>query len=299
MLNDERLLENVRLAVGCGARGAQLLTVALGSMGDVSSEHALDRLARLREDILRLEGQTPVPHRELAELEPALAREPPVARMRLDVGDHELRGKLVFGELLGKKSFMQVVARSIAGVELTASDGRLLDDIGVLAQLSDPRIWPLTVTRRIAKGGGSLAQAVTAGLATLCTPYMTGLPAAAFMRVLDRVEPKVLAGHSVESAVGELLESGERLGGVGRPVLRGDERVAPMLEMARRHGRYDGRSVTLAREVDAELAKRKGLHVNSAGFCGAILRDLGFAPDAAAAFCLVYFLVPLLTHASD
>ncbi|MBK7578657.1 MAG: hypothetical protein IPI67_00490 [Myxococcales bacterium] len=298
MLDDEKLLENVRLAAGCGAGPTMLLTVALASSGAVSIDEALDRLNRLRGHIAKLEKETQRPHAVLAELEPELLEQPPVARMRLDIGDHELRGRLVFGELLGRKSFMQAAALAVAGVGISESDGKLLDDIGVLAQLADPRIWPLTVARRISANGGSLAEAVTAGVASLCTEQMTGMPSAGMMRFLERVEQAVARGESLESAIRGALSRGERIPGVGRPVLRGDERIAPMLETMARHGRGDGPSVTLAKSIDQVLATQKGLRVNSAGFCGALMRDLGFLPDAAAAFCLIYFLVPVLTHAT-
>lgn len=297
MLDDEKLLENVRLAAGTGAGPAMLLTVALASTGAKTVDEALDRLNRLRHDITRLDRETLRPHAALAELEPELIDDPPVATMRLDVQDHELRGRLVFKELLGKKSFMQVAALAIAGLELSESDGELLDDIGVLAQLADPRIWPLTVAKRIAANAGNLAEAVTAGIASLCTPQMTGTPSAGFMRFLDRVENAVRDGQTVEFVVREALAQGKRIPGVGRPVLRGDERVSPMLEAIRRHGRDAGASVALGLEVDDALAHEKGLRVNSAGFCGAVMRDIGFSADAAAAFCLIYFLVPVLTHA--
>jgi hypothetical protein len=297
MTIDERVLENVRLAAGCGAGPSMLLSVALASLGATSIQEALAGLDRLREEILQIERDTPRPHRKLAELEPFLVARPPVARMRLEIRDHELRGRLVFRELVPTKSFMQVAALSIANVELTESDGKLLDEIGVAAQLADPRIWPLAVARRISASGGSLAEAVTSGLATLCTPQMTGLPAAGFMRFLDRIQPEVDAGRSVERVLLDSLEKGERIPGVGRPVILGvDERVPPMLAAAERHGRANGHSVTLARELHRALHEHKGLGVNSAGVFGAIARDLGFTPDAAAAFCLIYFLVPILTH---
>lgn len=196
MLDDEKLLENVRLAAGCGAGPTMLLTVALASSGAVSIDEALDRLNRLRGHIAKLEKETQRPHAVLAELEPELLEQPPVARMRLDIGDHELRGRLVFGELLGRKSFMQAAALAVAGVGISESDGKLLDDIGVLAQLADPRIWPLTVARRISANGGSLAEAVTAGVASLCTEQMTGMPSAGMMRFLERVEQAVARGES-------------------------------------------------------------------------------------------------------
>lgn len=294
-----RILENVRLAAGCGAAPSMLLTVALASMGAASVGEALDRLNRLRPEIEQLERETPRPHKALAKLEPALESVPPIARMRLGVADHELRGRLVFGELLGNKTFIQVAALAIAGVELSDSDARLLDHEGVLTQLADPRIWPLTVTRRVATNGGSLAESVVAGLATLCTEQMTVLPVAGFMRYLDRVEAMTAAGSSVPQAVADTVGAGERIPGMGRPVLGADERVAPKLELARRHGRAGGMSMMMAAEIDAAVRELKGLRVNSAGYQGALLRDLGFAPEAAAAFCLIYFVVPLLTHAAS
>lgn len=296
MLDDDKLLENVRLAAGCGARPTMLLTVALASTGAKTVDEALGRLNRLSGEIARIDRETPRPHAALAELEPELIDDPPVARMRLDMGDHELRGRLVFGELLGKKSFMQVAALAIAGIEISESDGQLLDEIGVLAQLADPRIWPLTVAKRIAASGGSLAEAVTAGIASLCTDQMAGIPIAGFMRFLERVENEVCEGRTVESVLREVLATRERIPGVGRPVLRGDERVPPMLEAIRRHGRGEGASVVLALRIDQVLVREKGLQMNSAGLCGAVMRDIGFSPDAAAAFCLIYFLVPLLSH---
>ncbi len=131
----------------------------------------------------------------------------------------------------GNKSFIQIAALAIAGVDLSDSDARLLDHVGVLTQLADPRIWPLTVTRRVASNGGSLAESVVAGLATLCTEQMTALPVAGFMRYLDRVAAMTAAGASVKQAVAETVGAGERVPGVGRPVLGNDERVPPKLDL--------------------------------------------------------------------
>lgn len=295
---DSLVLENVRLAAGCGAAPALLLSVALASAGPASVGEALALLARLGGEIERLHAGTPRPHPKLAELEPELRREPELARMRLDVGDHELRGRLVFGELLGKKSFLQVAALAIAGVELSDADAELLEHEGVLTQLADVRIWPLAVTRRVAAAGGSLAECVVAGLASSCTPQMTVMPVAGFMRFLAEVEAELAAGAALDAVVRARLASGERIAGLGRPVLGADERVPPKLALAERYGRAAGRNMRLAREIDALVSRAKGLRVNSAGFQGALLGDLGFSADAAAAFCLLYFLVPVLAHAA-
>ena len=89
MTIDERVLENVRLAAGCGAGPSMLLSVALASLGATSIQEALAGLDRLREEILQIERDTPRPHRKLAELEPFLVARPPVARMRLEIAKME------------------------------------------------------------------------------------------------------------------------------------------------------------------------------------------------------------------
>src|SRR5262249_789643 len=122
----------------------------------------------------------------LAVLEPNLQYDPELARVRADVSDHEVRGKLVFKDLLGKGSFFKVADFEIAGIRLREADARLLGDVGVRTQLADPGIWPRAATRRVAAGGGGLVHAVVAGVASLCTQRMAVLPVAGFMRFLDR-----------------------------------------------------------------------------------------------------------------
>ena len=187
-------------------------------------------------------------------------------------------------------------AWSIAGVELSALDARLLEQLGVNTQLLDPHIWPLAVARRIASHGGPLARSLIGGVAALFTSNITIEPVGAFMRFLDETQSAVARGESVESFVAAQLRRRRTIAGFGRPVLGPDERVPHALRLAKRHRRGTGDSVLLAQAVEGELRRSKGLVINSAGLQGAIMRDMGFLPDAAAAICALYFLVPLLAQ---
>lgn len=295
---DARVLENVRLAAGCGASWAMVASVALATAAPQSLAEAVGVLVELSPCLEQVVAETPRPHRALATLEPALRGEPELARMRLELGDHELRGKLLFAELLEKRSFVQVAAFAIAGIELSDRDAALLDHEGVLTQLADVRIWPLAVTRRIAASGGELAEAVVGGLASLCTPLMTVQPVAGFMEFLAETRGELVQGAALGECVARALCSGRRILGIGRPVLGIDERVPPKLRLAERYGRAHGANMQLAKQIDAIVFEQKGLRVNSAGYQGALLADLGFSPRAAAAFCLLYFVVPVLAHAA-
>jgi hypothetical protein len=290
-------VENARLARATGASPAEMIAVAVASVGAQTVPEALAALRELEPVLRRLavEGAEGVARRP-ARLERSLVFEPELARVRPEIRDHEIRGKLLFREIVGRRSFFQTAAWSIAGLELSSRDAALLEQLGVNTQLLDPHIWPLAVTRRIAARGGRIGRSLVGGVAALFTPGITVEPVAAFMRFLDAVQAAVEEGGSVASVVGQQLVRGEKIAGLGRPVLGPDERVPHAIALARRYGRAGGKSVRLAHAVERVLQRAKGLVLNSAGLQGAIMRDMGFAPDAAAAFCGLYFIVPLLAH---
>jgi hypothetical protein len=217
--------------------------------------------------------------------------------MRPDLEDHEVRGRLLFRELLGRTSFLRLAALAIGGLLVTEEQGEFLDHSGVLTQLLDPHIWGLAVARRVGFRTGNLAHALIAGLACLCTPRMTGQPVGAFMRFLDHAEKQVDRGVSLDQLLDELVARGEKLSGIGRPVVGPDERVPQIKKLAERYQLDRGKSWRLALQIDAYFGEREKPRINSAGLQGAILRDLGFSPAAASAFCMIYFVVPVLANA--
>jgi len=275
-----------------------ILTVALASAGAQSVTDALEFLRRSGSALVRLVHEKTDGVRSLAEIEPELRYAPELASVRPELADHEIRGRLVFRDLVGKRSFFQVAALAIAGLELSALDAELLECLGVNTQLLDVRIWPLTVTRRVAANGGGFARAVLAGMATMLNPNMAVQPVGGFMRLLDRLEAGAAAGRSIEAELQEIVSRREKVPGVGRPALGPDERNAQVVELAERFQRHQGRSWHLALQVDEFFHKTKGQHINSAGLQGALMRDIGFSPSSATALCVLYFVVPILAHAA-
>ncbi len=296
MTVDPAILRTVETAIDCGARPAMAFAIALAAAHPKSLMDAVAFVESMGPHWKTLSERNARMPTALAELEPALRLDPEIARIRPDVGDHELRGKLVFRDLVGKKSFIQVAALAIGGVELSASDAELLEHLGTNTQLADARIWPLTIVRRIAARSG-MAHGILAGAAIALNPNMGAEPVGAFMRTLDVLSSGVAKGASIEGQLVEMTERGGKIPGVGRPVLGPDERNAQVFLLARRFGRDQGASFKLAGEVDAFFAKRKRQHINAAGLQGALMRDMEFSPGAATAFCLLYFLVPILAQA--
>ena len=291
---DKGFSSAIRTAAGCGANPGQVLTVAMAFLDASTVDDALDQLIARRQMIARAVADTPVPHRA-----PAPPPDGPLlARIRPDIADHEVRGKLLFAELLGKKSFFQVAALAIAGLLLSDADAQLVERCAVIFQVADPGIWPLAVVRRAAASGRPFSARVLAGVATMLNPYLAAIPTARFVAVLERIEVAQARGVSLESWLDETLATGERLPGVGRPVLKGiDERIPQMLQAARRCGRHDGPSVRLTLELERRLVERKGIRLNAGGIFAALMRDLGFSADAIGAFIQLYLMVPILMHA--
>jgi hypothetical protein len=292
------VLENVRLALASGADPAMLLAVALSSISPRSIEEAFAELEARKAAIITLVAEGPGDQeRRPAELGPEFSSEPELGKMRPDLGDHEIRGKLLFRDLLGRKSFFQVASFAIAGLDLTAEQGEFLDHSGVLTQLLDPHIWGLAVARRIGARGANLAHALIGGLACLCTTRMTGQPAGAFIRFLDHAEEQIDEGMTLVQVLDSMRARGERIPGVGRPVAGPDERVPEIKKLASRYHLDKGKSFQLALEVDGYFAARGKPRINSAGLQGALLRDLGFSPTSASALCMIYFVLPVLANA--
>lgn len=271
------------------------LAVALAAARPRSPEAAFALLDARRDDLLRVMAE-PGSLRRLAVLEPEITHEPELGKLRLDIGDHELRGRLLFREILGTKSFFQLAAWVIAGLDLSPSDAELLEQVGIICVYADPQIWPLTVARRAGAHGAGLAGGLISGVAAMCTRNMTAPPVAGFMRFLDRVDAEMASGRSLEEVVAGALASRERIPGVRRPVTGVDERVPPLLATFERFGRADGPSLRLMHRLDAAFDAQKGLRLNAAAPIGAVLRDIGFTPRTAGGFTMIYFVVPLVAQ---
>jgi hypothetical protein len=291
---DARVRRNVELALTCGASPASVVAVALLTAAPSSVEEAVAFVGRHGAEIAACK---PGSLAELARLEPELAKGAEPGRVLPKAHDHEIRGKRLFADLVGKRSFVQVAAFGIDGIELARRDADLLEHLGVNTQLFDVRIWPLNVARRVAATSG-LEHGVIAGLATVLNANMGAPPVGRFMRLLDTLSKQITHGISIESQLEDIVRRGERLPGLGRPALGPDERNAQVFELARAYERDTGPSWKLAMAIDEFFARRKGVRINSAGLQGALMRDMGFSPKGATAFCTLYFLVPVVVQAT-
>lgn len=196
------------------------------------------------------------------------------------IEDHWLRGRRIFGELLGRQSFMQIAALSIAGVEISARDGEMLEQFAIACLTVDRNAWPMAATRRVAGHGGGVAAAVVVGAAMMGAPMLAGLAAADCARFLRSAAAQERAGVPVEQTVQTLLEQKRRVMGFGRPVVGPDERSPVLREILRRFDRAEGEHVSLLVRAEQAFFAQRGLKTTAAAWAAAVLTDLGASPEA-------------------
>ncbi len=216
-------------------------------------------------------------------------------------GDNRLQGHSVANELAGAETWLGIVVLGVTGRRLAASERGMLDDLGVVMTVADPRIWPLKLGRLAASYGSTLAGLAAGTLAV--DEALIGNWAFGKMAVLLRgLRQSVSAPgdlQSVEAACQQQLGSARRILGFGvssRPV---DERVE-MLKLrvvARDRDRLE--YWTLFENVCEAVFRMKGLRPNIASAAAAVCLDLGFDERETAVICAFIGLSDFLPNAAE
>jgi hypothetical protein len=179
---------------------------------------------------------------------------------------------------LGAEPWLGIIALGVTGRRLTESERGLLDDLGVVMTVADPRIWPLKLTRLVASYGDTLA-GLAAGVLSIDEALIgnwTFRSVAALLRRLRRAVTAPGDLPSVEAACREQLGAERRILGFGvssRPV---DERVEMLRSRVAARGRERLEYWTLFENVCEAVFRMKGLRPNIASAAAAVCLDLGF-----------------------
>jgi hypothetical protein len=216
-------------------------------------------------------------------------------------GDNRLQGHSVANDLLGAEPWLGIVALGVTGRRLTASERGILDDLGVIMTVADPRIWPLKLTRLVASYGDTLAGLAAGALAIdeALIGNWTFRDVAALLRALRRSVTIPDDFSSVEAACRAQLASSRRILGFGiaaRPV---DERVEMLKLRVAARGRDRLEYWTLFENVCEAVFRMKGLRPNIASAAAAVCLDLGFDERETAVICAFIGLSDFLPNAAE
>ena len=196
------------------------------------------------------------------------------------IGSHVIfRGHDLHATFAGAR-WMDLFLFGITGRRFSEAQLRLFEAICVYTSYPDARIW----NNRVAALGGSSRStanlAVSAALAVSeAAIYGRGIDIRA-SDFLIRTRAHVAAGGELGPWVlGELAER-RSLAGYGRPISnRRDERLDPILSLARSLGLADGVHVQLVHDIERVLVQsRRRMTANYGAIAAALTADMGLSP---------------------
>jgi hypothetical protein len=187
--------------------------------------------------------------------------------------------------------WVELLLFGITGRRFTRQQIRVIQTLWFYTSYPDARLWNNRVAALAgtARSTGNLG--VSAALAVSeAQIYGRGvdLRAIEFLtrakRMLDeKVELKELVRKEIKQRRG--------IAGYGRPIVSGDERLAPMMEIVREQNLENGPHLKLAFEIERVLLEgRWRLHMNYAALAAALCADMGMSPREYYSVSMMAFL---------
>lgn len=196
---------------------------------------------------------------------------------------------------LNDMDWVELFVFGITGRRFTREQLRLMHAIWVYTSFPDARIW----NNRVAALAGSARSNATLGLSAAlavseASIYGGGIyiPSITFLKnTLVALEK----GAELTDCIGQELAARRGIAGYGRPLISRDERIAPIMALAKTLGLGDGPHVRLAFAVDeALLAGRWRLRMNYAGLASALCADLGLSAREYHLYMIPAFMAGML-----
>jgi hypothetical protein len=199
--------------------------------------------------------------------------------------------------------WVELYVFGITGRRFTKQQLKLLHAIWVHTSYPDARLW----NNRVAALAGSARSTGNLGISAAlavseASIYGRGIDirAASF---LVGTRKKLEQGACLADCVRAELEARRGLAGYGRPIAAGDERIAPMMALARGLDLDGGPHVQLAHAVEQFLLEgRWRWRMNYAALSAALTADLGLTPREHYQFTFPAFLAgmqPCFIEASE
>lgn len=204
------------------------------------------------------------------------------------------RGKDLFSELQDIR-WMGIHLYGITGRFFSERQLRLFEALWVISvSYPDPRIWNNRVAALAGTARSNCPLAVSAATAVTDATVYGHRPSKGAMVFLLRTQEQLDEGANLEELVLNELKQRRKIFGYGRPQVVDaglDERIAPILEVARRLKLDKGRYLKLALEIDRILANsRYRIRMNVAGLAAALCTDQGLTAQEFFAFLIPAYI---------
>lgn len=216
-------------------------------------------------------------------------------------------------ELMGKVSFGQAVYLILRGELPTPAVGKLMDAM-LVASIDHGATPPSALAARtVASTGASLSASVAAGIMSVNQHHGGAIEDASriLKRVIDFASPLApgsaggASGKSrtmdeaAQSVLDEEKTADRRVPGFGHRYHTNDPRTAKLFALAKEAG-VDGPYLDAARAIERRFAVAgKKLPMNVDGALGAILSQLGFAPEIMNGLFMIARVPGLVAHVNE
>ncbi len=204
-----------------------------------------------------------------------------------DAATVTIRGKSLVDELIGKRTFTEMVYLLTCGREPTAAETQVLD--ACLVTLMEHGFTPAALVTRITADSvpDQVQVAMAAGLLTVGSVFvgtMEGCAALLEAGVLSD-DPAAYCARIAD----EYLGARRPLPGFGHPFHKPDDPRTPALFAVAREAGVAGRHIALLQQLSAAVDARAGKHltINATGAIGALLLEIGVPPSIMRAIAVI------------
>lgn len=176
--------------------------------------------------------------------------------------------------------WLELYLFGITGRRYTNQQMKVFHVLWSYTSYPDARLW----NNRVASLAGTARSTGTLGIAAAMAVseaqiygWGAALRASEF---LTRAKTQVDAGADLKELVRAELKKHRGIGGYGRPIVSGDERIVPVMTLAREQGLDGGPHIKLAFEVEKILLEgRWRMSMNHAALTAALTADFGLSPQ--------------------
>ncbi|MEW6711827.1 MAG: citrate/2-methylcitrate synthase [Candidatus Riflebacteria bacterium] len=205
-----------------------------------------------------------------------------------------LAGFDLFSGLVGNLSlagcFHLYVKKSVPSQEVE----RLLSAIVAATVYPDIRIWPNRAVALSASSGTGNAAGIASGMLGMEGKMFGGECVTQSFRFLCGLMDAESKGDDIGRLIDQLKQDGEKFPGFGRPLVKGDERLKPILRVAAECGLDKGEFLVFGRRVESLLLEKFGIKFNVAALIACLLGDMGFSFSEVRAFGTLFPMISFL-----
>ncbi|PKL38665.1 MAG: hypothetical protein CVV41_22290 [Candidatus Riflebacteria bacterium HGW-Riflebacteria-1] len=205
-----------------------------------------------------------------------------------------LAGYNLFSELVGNLSLAACFHLYIKKTLPSPQVERLLSAIVTATVYPDIRIWPNRAVAFCASAGTGNAAGVASGMLGMEGLMFGGDCVAECFRFLRDLKVAELNGMSLESQIAKAKAEKLKIPGFGRPIVKGDERLKPILKVAEEVGLAEGSFLSFGRKVEMVLDKEFGIRFNVAAMIACLLGDMGYSYTEVRAFGTLFPMISFL-----